>query len=168
MNSEIGKEAERKIKEWLNKPDQGFCFDRIPDQMTGMFGSKNICDFILFKSPEFYYIESKSTWNSNIPFNVLTETQYNGLLSKSKIDHVHGVVIILFASHKRAFMLDIQQIDCLVNSGKKSINIDKIDKWDFRYGEIKTISNNRKKLLDYCDDFESVWRQAEYEGYWNI
>lgn len=168
MNSEVGKEAEAKLKQWLDRPELGFCFDRIPDQMTGQYGSKNICDFILFKSPEFYYIESKSTWNSNIPFNVLTETQYNGLLNKSKIDHVHGVVIILFAGHKRAFMLDIKQIDCLINNGKKSINIDKIDKWDFRYGEIKTIRNNRKKLLDYCDDFESVWRHAEYEGYGNI
>ena len=33
-DSMLGKKAEAKIKEWLNKPEEGFCFDRIPDQMT--------------------------------------------------------------------------------------------------------------------------------------
>ena len=62
VNDTLGKEAEGKIKIWLDKPEQGYCFDRIPDQMTGFFGSKNICDFTCFKSPYFFYIESKATW----------------------------------------------------------------------------------------------------------
>ena len=35
--------------------------------------------------------------------------------------------------------------------GKKSINIKKIDKWDFKYSEIPTLSS-KKKLLDYTGD----------------
>ena len=38
----LGKKAEKKIKEWLDKSEEGYCFDRIPDQMTGFFGSKGI------------------------------------------------------------------------------------------------------------------------------
>ncbi len=33
-DSSIGKKAELKIKEWLDRPEDGYCFDRIPDQMT--------------------------------------------------------------------------------------------------------------------------------------
>ena len=152
LNSDVGKDAEDKIREWLDRPEFGFCFDRIPDQMTGQFGSKNICDFILFKSPEFYYIESKATWEDSFKFSMLTKTQYNGLVDKDKIDHVHGIVTVLFASYKRAFWIPIESIKTLSDSGKKSINITKISKWNFDYTEIITIPNNRKKLLDYSEE----------------
>lgn len=32
--SELGKQAEGKIRQWLNRPECGYSFDRIPDQMT--------------------------------------------------------------------------------------------------------------------------------------
>lgn len=31
---QLGKKAEAKVKEWLDRPDEGFCFDRIPDQLS--------------------------------------------------------------------------------------------------------------------------------------
>ena len=46
-NDGLGKAAEAKIKQWLDRPDSGYSFDRIPDQLSGMYGSKNICDFTL-------------------------------------------------------------------------------------------------------------------------
>ena len=153
MNDNLGKDAERKIKEWLDRPDDGYCFDRIKDQMTGFFGSTNICDFTLFKSPDFFYIESKATWEDRFDFDRITETQYSGLLNKSKIDHVYGVVIILFASYQRAFCIDITEIDKMKSEGHKSLNIKKIEKWDCKYKEIQTIPS-RKKLLDYTGEFE--------------
>ena len=67
----LGKKAEEKIEEWLDRPQEGYCFDRIPDQMTGLYGSKNICDFTLFKSPYMYYIESKATWNDRFDFSMI-------------------------------------------------------------------------------------------------
>ena len=60
-DSTVGKEAEAKITDWLNKPELGYSFDRIPDQMNGRYGSSNICDFTCFKSPSMYDIESKAT-----------------------------------------------------------------------------------------------------------
>lgn len=164
MNDGLGKKAEQKIKEWLNRPSDGYDFQRIPDQMSGLYGSSNICDFIVYKYPEHYYIESKSTWNSRFEFSMLTTTQYNGLVAKSKIAHVNGLVMILFASHKRAFILDIKQIAALIESGKMSINIDKIDTWTFAYGEVPTVPNNRKMLLDYTGDFVRIWEAANYDN----
>lgn len=30
----IGKKAEAKVRKWLDHPEEGFCFYRIPDQLT--------------------------------------------------------------------------------------------------------------------------------------
>lgn len=153
VDTSIGKKAEAKIKEWLDKPEEGYCFDRIPDQMTGFYGSKNICDFTLFKSPNMYYIESKATWEDRFDFSMLSSTQHDGLLEKSKIPNVYGVIIVLFAHHQRAFIIDINEIKRLEDLGKKSINIKKIDNWDITYTEIQTIPNSRKTFLDYTGEF---------------
>lgn len=153
MAESIGKKAEKKIKEWLDRPEDGYCFDRIPDPIGGYFGQRNICDFICFRSPNMWYIESKCTQQDRFDFNMLTDIQYYGLLEKSKIDHVYGVVIILFATYKRAFILNIQDIDKLCQNGIKSINIKKIDKWIVPYKEIDTIPS-RKQFLDYTGELQ--------------
>lgn len=161
IDNTIGKKAEAKIREWLDRPQDGYCLDRLKDQMTGFYGSKNICDFTLFKSPYMYYIESKATYDDRFDFSMIIgfnepndeSCQYGGLLSKSKISSVFGIVIVLFASYKRSFILDIREIDKLKTSGKKSLNIKKINSWDICYKEIETIPNNRKQLLDYTGEW---------------
>ena len=153
------KQAEERIQEWLDRPEEGYCFDRIPDQMSGWYGSKNICDFTLFKSPNFYYIESKSTWENRFDFSLITPYQYENMLEKSHISNVYSWIIVLFLSHKRAFIIDIQDIDELQKSDKKSLNIEKIDKWNISYYEIPTIPS-RQQLLDYDKtiDISEVFR----------
>lgn len=150
----VGKKAEEKIREWLDRPEEGYSFDRIPDQMTGKWGSKNICDFTCFKSPYMYYIESKATYEDRFDFSMLSDTQYEGLLEKSKIDHVFGIVIVLFATYQRAFILDIRDIAKHKENSQKSLNIKKIDKWPdyIQYFEIATVPNKRKFYLDYIGD----------------
>ena len=151
----VGKKAEAKIKLWLDKPEEGYCFDRLPDQMTGFYGSKNICDFTLFKSPYFYYIESKATWEDRWDFANLTDVQRTGLYKKSQIQCVYGLVIVLYASYQRAFILDIRDIVSCLDQSIKSINIKKLDQWKLPYIEVPTI-NSRKKLLDYDGAFEDL------------
>ena len=161
MSIQTGKKAEKKIKEWLDRPQDGYCLDRVKDQLSGMYGSKNICDFTLFKSPDFYYIESKETENDRFDFRNITgfdtpedtTCQYGGLLSKSKITGVHGVIILLFTAYKRAFIIDINEIRKLDLSGVKSLNIKKIDSWGISFKEIETIPS-RKEMLDYRGEFE--------------
>lgn len=161
MNDGLGKKAEQQIRKWLNKPEEGYCFDRIPDQLSGYYGSQNICDFTLFKSPYMFYIESKATWKQRFDFSLITDYQYSHMLEKSKIEGVYSLIIILFADVKRAFILDIRDIDAYQESGKKSINIDKIATWSIPYIEIPTIPNSRKLLLDYTGDFMSLFLQTE-------
>ena len=153
MNDGLGKTAEKKIKEWLDRPEEGYDFNRLPDQMTGFYGSKNICDFTLYKNPYMFYIESKSTYEDRFPWSYITDNQFTKMLEKSKIDGVFSVVIVLFASYKRAFMFNISDIRDQLKSGKHSINIKKIDKWTIPYVEIPTVDNSRKHFLDYRGSF---------------
>lgn len=163
MNDDLGKQAERKIHEWLDKPGDGISFDRIPDQMTGFYGSKNICDFTCFKSPFMYYIESKATWNDRFDFSMITDTQREGLLKKSRIPFVRGIVIVLFASYKRAFMIDIRSIVKSIESGNKSVNINRLNKSQVKMSEIETIQNSRKTFLDYIGDLEDYFQKCKFE-----
>ena len=78
------------------------------------------------------------------------------MLQKSKINGCFGWVIVLFASYQRAFKIDIKDFQNALDSGIKSINITKIDKWKLHYKEIQTIPNNRKKLLDYTGEVEEL------------
>ncbi len=157
MNDELGKKAEKKIKEWLDKPELGYCFDRLPDQMTGFFGSKNICDFTLFKSPSFYYIESKATWEDRFDFSMISDNQFDKMLEKAEIANVYSFVIVLFATYKRAFILNIRDIKVQLDDSVKrnSLNINKINKWTIPYVEIPAVKS-RKELLDYTGDFETL------------
>ena len=82
---------------------------------------------------------------------MITDNQHTKMLEKAQIEGVKSLVIVLFASHQRAFILDIRDIDELEKRGTKSINIKKIEKWTIPFIEIKTIPS-RKALLDY--DFE--------------
>ena len=153
IQDNLGKLAEKQIAKWLHRPSDGYCFERIPDQLSGFYGSKNICDFFLYKSPNMYFIESKATHKDRFDFTMITEYQWTNLLSRSKIDGVYGLVIVLFATPQRAFILDIQDLEAAKQAGIKSLNITKIAKWKVPYKEIQTVPS-RKQLLDYTGDIE--------------
>lgn len=156
IQDNLGKLAEKQIAKWLHRPSDGYCFERIPDQLSGFYGSKNICDFFLYKSPNMYFIESKATHKDRFDFTMVTEYQWTNLLSRSKIDGVYGLVIVLFATHQRAFILDIQDLEAAKQAGIKSLNITKIAKWKVPYKEIQTVPS-RKQLLDYTGDIEDYF-----------
>lgn len=153
----LGKKAESKLKEWLEIPDNENDFNRIPDQLSGFYGSRNICDFYMYKYPYMYYIESKASFEDRIDFDVISEYQQTEMFKKSKIFGVTSIAVFLYASYKRAFMLDIRDIQKQLDDpkGQKSLNIKKIDKWPIPYVEIPTIPS-RKELLDYTGDFDKL------------
>ena len=35
----IGKEAEKRVHTWLDRPEEGYCLDRLKDQVSGYLGS---------------------------------------------------------------------------------------------------------------------------------
>ena len=184
-DTEFGKVAEQRIRTWLDRPGDGYDFNRIPDQMSGFYMvSRNICDFDCYKYPHFYHIESKATYEDRFEFNNLTDLQRDGLLLKSQIKGSYGFVVVLYAAYKRAFIFDIRDIAEFIHpelsldelnyrlftTGKdhevvsqlkvKSLNIKKIDKWDIPYWEIQTIPS-RKDLLEYTGDLPDFEKPSD-------
>lgn len=154
--SNLGKKAEAKIKEWLNRPEEGYCFLRLPDQLSGFKGSQNPCDFTLFRCPNYYMIESKATFEDRFDFSMLSPYQYDEMCKCSQIYGVICYVAVLFASYKRAFLIDIREIKRAKDElNVKSVNITKINKWPIAYREIKTVPS-RKELLDYAKTPDNV------------
>lgn len=147
----IGKKGEDKFKEWLTHPEEGFWCWRLKDQMTGQFGSKNPCDFFVYREPHLYYAECKSTYEDRFDFNMLTDYQHDEMLKAANIKGITSYVVVLFASYQRAFLINILDIEKMEKQNKKSLNIKKVAKWPIPYIEIRTMPS-RKQLLDY--DFE--------------
>jgi penicillin-binding protein-related factor A (putative recombinase) len=159
----LGKIAEARLQTWLDHPEKGYCLDRIKDQMSMFAHSTNICDYTLFKAPYFYYIECKETKTDRFDFSKINgfpdgdfKTQFGGLLEKSKIANVFAVIVVCFSTYKRSFIFDINEIDRIYKSDRKSININDIGSSDIRYREIEIVHNKRKKYLDfdYRGEFE--------------
>lgn len=121
MAQNRGKSFESLIKSAFNKVP-GVSVDRLHDQTTGYLGSKNICDFIVYKYPHQYYIECKSVHGNTFPFSNITDNQYNGLMDKSKIDGVFAGIIVWFIDKDRTLYIPIQTIDSMREFGGKSIS----------------------------------------------
>lgn len=135
-----GKQFEGVIKSAFEKVD-GVSIDRIHDQTNGYRGSQNICDFIVYKKPYEYYIECKSVRGSSLPFRNITDTQWNGLLEKSKIPGVYAGIICWFIDKDVTLFIPIQVLQICKYRGWKSI------RYDVNKGSIKEIKGKKKRVF---------------------
>lgn len=123
MAENRGKQFEQKIRQaFLKVPNVSI--DRINDQTTHFKGSTNICDFIVYKKPHEYYIECKSIHGNTFPLTNITETQWNGMLEKSKIKGVVAGVICWWVDKDVTRFLSIADLQLARDMGYKSIRFD--------------------------------------------
>lgn len=118
-----GKKFEDVIREAFEKVP-GVSIDRLHDQTTHYKGSSNICDFIVYREPYEYYFECKSVHGNTLPFSNITETQWNGLLEKSKIEGVFAGVICWWINKDVTKFISIREFDRLRMAGFKSVRFD--------------------------------------------
>ena len=141
----------------------GVSIDRLPDPMAGYAGVRNICDFIVFKSPTQYYVECKSCYGNTMsiysnnpkqPYGNITKNQWEGLLEKSKIPGVKAGVLVWFIDHDITYWIDIRILQKHRDEGHKSIsfNADWID-FDEVTDEKWTIIKGKKRRVLYDYDF---------------
>ena len=149
MAENRGKKFENVIKEsFLKVPNVSI--DRLHDQTNGFKGSQNICDFIVYKEPYEYYIECKSVHGASLPFSNITETQWKGLLEKSKIEGVFAGVICWWVDKDVTLFLPIQILNQLRRTDNKSVRYD-INEYIGNVVEIK----GKKKRVFFEYDMES-------------
>lgn len=154
MAQNRGKSFEQKIKDAFSKVP-GVSIDRIHDQTMGYMGGKNICDFIVYKEPYEYYIECKSVHGNTLPFSNITETQWDGLLEKSKIKGVVAGILCWWIDHDQTYFIPIDILeDAKTVMGAKSLNIlhpHIVSEWIYIPGKKKRV------FFDYnMNDFFSL------------
>ena len=168
-----GKDFEAQVQSGL-EATPGVSIDRLPDPMAGYAGVKNICDFIVYKYPNQYYIECKSCYgntfsiNSNDPkkkYGNITNNQWEGLLEKSKIPGVRAGVLLWFIDHDVTYWLDIRLLQKWKDLGNKSIAY--YPEWagsTYPAGEMWTylVGKKRRVLFDY--DFNDFFREIADNG----
>ena len=167
MAQNRGKQFESVIKEAFEKVD-GVSIDRLHDQTTGFKGSQNICDFVVYKKPYEYYVECKSVHGNTLPFSNITDTQWKGLLEKSKIPGVFAGIICWFVDKNVTYYFDIQFLYALKTQGYKSVRYDsKVDSYPPNYAddsELFQLSGKKKRVFfDYdMNQFFGDLSNADY------
>lgn len=150
-----GKQFEQHIKEaFLKIPEVSI--DRLHDQTTKFKGSQNICDFIVYKKPYEYYIECKSVHGNTLSFSNITETQWDGLLEKSKLEGVTAGILCWWIDHDQTYFIPIELLqDAKQTMNAKSLNIlhpHIHSEWIYIPGKKKRV------FFDY--DFNDFFQQA--------
>ena len=137
MAKNRGKKFEEVIQEAFKKvPDTSVV--RLHDKTTGYLASSNHCDFIVYKKPYELHIECKSVHGNtlsihSIPkpdkkgvlhgfYGNITDTQWEGLLEKSKIPGVIAGVICWWVDKDTTMFIDIRLLEELRKRNYKSIN----------------------------------------------
>ena len=150
MSQNRGKQFEEVIKKSFEKIPN-VSVDRLHDQTTGYLGSKNICDFIVYKKPYEYYIECKSVHGNTFPFSNITDNQFRGLLEKSKIKGVIAGLIIWFVDKDVTIFVEINDLKVAKDLGDKSIRFDE--------AYIRLQGKKKRVFFDY--DMDSFFHTIE-------
>lgn len=116
-----GKQFENVIRKSFERVD-GVSIDRLNDNTAGFKGVAGICDFIVYKEPYEYYIECKSVHGASLPFRNITDTQWEGLLEKSKIEGVTAGIICWWIDKDVTRFIPIEVLQKMREDGKKSIH----------------------------------------------
>lgn len=130
---------------------------RLPDQMGGYLGAKNICDFIVYKYPHEYYIECKTVKGNRLPYSNISEAQWQGLLEKSKIKGVYAGVLCWWIDKDVTMYIPIQELQINKELGYKSVP------WDAQHPNIVELQGKKKRTYydyDMKDFFKEVTKYA--------
>lgn len=141
---------------------EGVSIDRLNDNTAGFKGVAGICDFIVYKEPYEYYIECKSVHGASLPFSNITDTQWNGLLEKSKIEGVFAGIICWFINRDKTVFIPIQMLQAMKNHNKKSINHELITFVDAcGNGYCITIIKGKKKRVFFDYNMEDFFNEVQ-------
>ena len=157
MAENLGKKFERVIREAFEKVPN-VSIDRLHDQTNGFKGSQNICDFIVYKEPYEYYIECKSVHGASLPLSNITDTQWNGLLEKSKIEGVFAGVICWWIDKDVTRFIPISTLVYIRNGGFKSVNY-KQDAYGGCYKCFEIVGKKKRVYWEY--DMEEFFNEIQ-------
>ena len=148
-----GKEFEQCTKAALLA--EGACVDRLPDQMTGLAGSTNPCDFIAYRHPYDFFIECKSCSVETQLFDIrgyISEYQWIALLNKSKFEGVFSGYLIWFVHNEKIVWVPAPKMESLYKI-KRSCTAEELLEVGSNI-RFKT-TRGKPKFISLLDDIES-------------
>ena len=147
MTLNKGKIWEKCVKEsWESSFPNSFIL-RLPDQQNGYFGtSRNISDFIAFKSPYLFLIECKTIQGNTLPFSNLK--QYEKMLNYQNIPNVKSGFLVWWQDKNVTAWVPLDSVTLLKKENKKSIHVNYVIQ---KLYDIVQIPNIIKRVYPKCD-----------------
>jgi len=172
MAENRGKKFENVIRKAFEKVE-GVSIDRLHDQTTGFAGSTNICDYIIYKKPFEYYVECKSVHGNTLSihgtdekhkYGNITNTQWEGLLEKSKIKGVFAGILCWWVDKDVTLFIPIQTLYIWrTQTEVKSVRYDIYQK-DL---DVLKIDGKKKRVFfdyDMGSFFHAIEKEARHGG----
>ena len=147
--TDLGKAFENQFKQdWKKCFPNTFLF-RLKDQITGFKEtSKNPCDFIAMPTEQMLFlIECKEHRGLSIPFAAIS--QYERLLGYKDYLYTYPGAIIWFSEKDKVIWVSIQEMEKMVNDGKKSISLKMLDEKSYNIIEIPSVKKRVFLESDY-------------------
>ena len=138
-----GKDFELEIRRAFER-EKNVSVDRLKDSMSGYMGDNNICDFIVYKKPDIYYLECKAIHGNTLNFKSdIRPNQWFGLSQKNMIEGAHAGFLVWFIDHDVTYYVDIQLMNAYKGLGMKSLRYDVEEKSPLMF----KIDGKKKRIL---------------------
>lgn len=147
--TDLGKKFEDIFKQnWKKCFPTTFLF-RLHDQITEFKEtSKNPCDFIAMPTEKMLFlIELKEHKGLSVPFAAIP--QYERLLKYKDYLYTYPGVIIWFSEKDKVIWVSVQEMEKMVNDGKKSISLKMLDEKLYNIIEIPSVKKRVFLESDY-------------------
>ena len=154
MAQNKGKQFELKMREQWVKTVKDSVFYRLYDPGFGYTAVSNVGDFIGYKYPLIFIIDTKTKKGNTISFSDIR--QYDKMLEYKDIKGVFTGVICFFYEKDKVVWIPIQTLYKLKQDDKKSFNIKMLDSNEYPAFEIPGkklrtfMDTDYSKFVEYC------------------
>lgn len=115
-----GKKFETDFKNSM--PSDAFCI-RLKTRMTQYKGDGEIADYIVYRRPDLFVFELKSTKEKRLPFVMIRPNQIIGIRQAVRDYGIAGGFVVQFREPYSHWFVPISVLDEYISAGKKSIPI---------------------------------------------
>lgn len=146
MAKNKGKEFEQRVKADIQKLDNVSLL-RLYDTTNGFKGISQPCDFVLYKYPNQYFLECKTTIGNTWSLHYTQYEKQKEIFDK----HIKGIrigVIIWFEKHDAVIYLPFATIQKMLNDGKVSCNIKDLNS-DYKIIQLPSVKQRIYMSTDY-------------------
>ena len=158
----VGKKFEADIKASI---PQNILFYRFKDSPASFnnfnsggnirFTASNVCDCLLFKSPNLYFLELKTTKGKTYSLNDSAYKQLERFKKLGEFENAVKAFIINFRELEKTYLITTADLESfLQKTGKKSIKLEEC-------AEIGILINQRKLRTNYRYEIENIFNSEK-------